>query len=177
MDVTSLFTQLKPGFISVPIKLEEKPIIFYDFFQPTIKSVDLREFPTYEVGLEDEMRIDLIFQNIYELDSFQFRNYSKEIDVLLSINNISNPLNIKKGTVLKYIPLGQYEGFRIIETDVLVNKKSISQKLGYPDKKTKQDKSRKDYVENNYSLPPTVNPSPVPPIRLGEGGAVSVGGL
>jgi hypothetical protein len=177
MDITSLYKQLKPGFISVGVKLEQKPVIFYDLFQPTIKSADLRNYPTYEVTGDDEMRIDLIFQNIYELESDQVRYYYKEVDALLSINNISNPLNIKKGTILKYVPIGEYEGLRIIETDSLVNKKSISQKLGYPDKKTKQDKSRKDYVENNYSLPPTVNPSPVPPIRLGDGGAISVGGL
>ena len=51
----------------------------------------------FEVQDWEEMRIDLIFQRMYNLEPNEVNIYLAEIDVILFINQIDNPLNIKKG--------------------------------------------------------------------------------
>jgi hypothetical protein len=71
------------------------------FFYNT--SVALRE---YKVVLEDEMRVDLFFKNMYGIESSVLHVYLHDVDILY-INNIDNPLSIKEGMLLRY-PLLRY---------------------------------------------------------------------
>lgn len=168
MDIKSLYQQ-----ISQPTNGG-----LFNLFKPTIiYEADSVNYGYYTVQEEDEMRIDLIFQKIYELSGSEVGVYLENIDVLLTLNNIDNPLNIVQGMVIKYPELGSFESFRFAnDEESKSKKKSLAQKLGKPNKKTKSDPSRKKYLENDFALPPTVNPKPKQPIII-EGGQFKIGGL
>ena len=54
------------------------------------------EMDRYLVQKGEDMRVDLVMQSIYG-------DYNlKDVDVLLFINNIDNPINIREGMVLLY---------------------------------------------------------------------------
>ena len=134
------------------------------------------------VQQEDEMRIDLIFQKMYDLQSYEVGPYLENIDVILTINNIDNPLNISAGMVIKYPELGSFDLFRIEnDEESSQKKKSIMEKLGKPNKKTKVDPKRKGYLNAGNALPPTVNSKPKAPVTLsnkgGNNGSFLIGGL
>ena len=150
----------------------------YNLFQPTFiynSSVTLQE---YEVTMDDEMRIDLIFMNMYQYDISMLQYYLENIDVLLFINNIDNPLNIKAGMILRYPNPDDYDRFRYddkletLSTDV--TKQLATPNL--PSKTTKVDPNRQAYLENDYSLPPVVLDTPREPVRI-QDGRFSIGGL
>jgi hypothetical protein len=151
----------------------------FDLFSSTIKfdgGSDIT-FAEYIVMEEDEMRIDLVFQKMYELSPAEVGIYLGDIDVILRLNNIDNPLNIKKGMVLRYPELGSIGSFRFEkDEETKSNKKSLVQKLAKPNKQTKMDPNRKKYIDSDYSLPPTVNSSPKQPIIV-EGNSFKIGGL
>lgn len=152
---------------------------YFDLFKSTIKyRVDAYNLLEYTVKEEDEMRIDLIFQKMYSLPIGSVKDYLENIDVICTINNLDNPLNIKKGMILKYPEeLSAFTYFRITtEEDLRSKKKSLTNKLGVPNKKTRTDSSRKDYVDNGYSLPPTVNSNPRKSVTI-ENGKFKIGGL
>lgn len=153
----------------------------FDLFRPVIIRPTVKnqpEFLRYEVRLEEEMRIDLVFKNIYDLEFNTVGLYLEHIDILLALNNIDNPLNIKKGTIIYYpSELGRLDEFRInAEQDLDLIKTSVGTRLAVPNKSTRKDKSRGSYVENGYSLPPVVQESPKPPVKI-ENGRFSIGGL
>ncbi len=101
------------------------------------------EFRKYKVQRGEEMRIDLVCNSIYgNIDN---------IDILLNINNISNPLNIKAGTEIFY-PLADSDFFRFKEK---VDKET-TRILSDPNRSTKKDPDRQKYVDQNYSAPPTI---------------------
>lgn len=149
-----------------------------NLFKPVlINSTIDNELSSYIVGRDDEMRIDLIFKNIYELESNEVGVYLGNIDILLSLNNIDNPLNIKEGTVIRYPEFGQFSLFRLeIEENQSKIKSSVGQKLAVPNKTTRKDKSRGTYLSNDYSLPPVVLEAPREPVRI-EDNIFSIGGL
>lgn len=151
----------------------------YDLFPSTIKydgASDV-EFSEYEVLEEDEMRIDLVFQKMYDFSPSLGDIYLGDIDIILKLNNIDNPLNIKKGMVLRYPNSGSLEGFRFTtDEETKSSKKSLVQKLATPNKQTRVDPKRKKYVDNDFSLPPTVNSTPKQPIIV-EGNSFKIGGL
>ena len=149
----------------------------YNLFQPTFifnTAVSLQE---YEVTRDDEMRIDLIFMNMYQYD-VSMLYYLDNIDVLLFINNIDNPLNIKAGMILRYPSPDDFDRFRY--TDTLENLSTdVTKQLAtpnLPNKTTKVDPNRQSYLENDYSLPPVVLDVPREPVRI-EDGRFSIGGL
>ncbi len=156
-----------------------------NLFQPTIKhGVAGQEFAevqfrSYTVTESDEMRIDLILQNIYELDNIDMTDFYQHVDVLLALNNIDNPLNIRRGTVILYpSQIGQMELFRIEdEVDkVKSSRRGILNKLGVPNKQTRKDKSRSDYLNNGLALPPTAQSTPRTPVDI-KNGRFIIGGL
>lgn len=126
----------------------------------------------YEVKEEEFMRPDLLMQSLYE-------SYSpvRNLDVILYINDIDNPLSIRPGMKIYYpasedtLDLFRYEmqTYDLSETDV-------KKQLVVPNKSTRKDSSRKDYLENGYSLPPTVLDKPKEPVRI-EGNNILIGGL
>jgi len=102
----------------------------------------------------------------------------EHIDIILRLNNIDNPLNIKEGMVLKYPIMGQFEFYRYSEVLEDTNNETIKQ-LGVqnnPNKTTRVDPNRQNYIENDYSLSPVVLDTPREPVRIVDG-RFSIGGL
>ena len=114
-------------------------------FQATFQGVN---YNLYRVKKGEEMRIDLVCNSIY--------GNINHIDIILSVNNISNPLNIKEGTTIIYPNIDQIEKLRPQEVAVENTQKLLANK----DKSTKVDPSRQAYVEQNFNLPPTVMDTP-----------------
>jgi len=129
----------------------------------------------FEVTIDNEMRIDLIFQSMYDLEPNQVYLF-ENIDIILFINNISNPINIKSGMSLLYPEIEDFSKFRIEPSKIEEEKSSIKEKLVVPNKSTKKDKDREKFKENGFSLPPVVLETPRPPVRI-NGGRFSIGGL
>jgi hypothetical protein len=100
-------------------------------------------YQQYEVQKGEEMRIDLVCQSIY--GSLDY------IDIILNANNIDNPLNIKEGTIIIY-PTGNVDGLRYSD----IKKQNAAEVLTNTNKQQRKDNNRKKYVENQYSLPPTI---------------------
>ena len=58
----------------------------------------------------------------------------------------------------------------------LNNKSKIKERLSFPNKSTRKDKSREDFIKGGYSLPPVVLETPRPPVSIKDG-KFSIGGL
>jgi len=168
MDIKSLYKYIK----------KSQTTGFYDLFTPTFISNPNIKLNQYSVTKDDEMRIDLVFANMYSIEYSDLASYLEDIDVILYINNITNPLNIKEGMILDYPVLGELEDYRYLPPATLSNN-SITKQLGtpnLPNKTTRRDKSRQNYIENDYSLSPVVLDTPREPVRI-ENGRFSIGGL
>jgi hypothetical protein len=154
----------------------------YNLIEPTLVYLD--DVPGTEINYKNflveehhEMRIDLLFRDMYDLESNEVGIYLGNIDVLCFINDIDNPLNIVKGMLLRYPPIGDFDKFRInSDGDNFSKKEDIKSKLVVPNKSTRKDKSREKFKEAGYSLPPVVLDKPRPPVRISNG-RFSVGGL
>jgi len=130
-------------------------------FKTTYQGV---KYNTYKVQKGEEMRIDLICNSIYgNID---------QIDTLLNFNDISNPLNIKEGTVIYYPEPISLNSFKINETTT----ENVQAKISTAGKATTIDQNRKDYIEQNYTLPPTVLDRPTEQVVL-TGNTVKVDNL
>jgi len=150
-----------------------------DLFDITQSYLILREdlsFSEIEVEEWHEMRVDLLFRDMYNLDPFEVGLSLGNIDIILFVNNIDNPLNIKRGMTLRFpSSLEDFDKFRFTE-DPSSDRLSVKERLVVPNKSTKKDKSREKFKENGFSLPPTVLEKPRPPVRI-ENGQFSIGGL
>jgi hypothetical protein len=141
-----------------------------DLFEPHMYLNPTVPLLSYEVKKGEDMRIDLIFQNMYDIDPALVGQYLQHIDVLLYINNIDNPLNIKEGTVLLYPNQSdRFEDFRLVEDDFQTKTKNINKLLAVPNVSGKIDPKRKNYIDNGYSFPPTVRKEPKNAVTLQEG--------
>lgn len=147
----------------------------YDLFEQFILFDPTLPLFEFEVQDYEEMRIDLVMQRMYNYQAFEVGLYLKDIDVILSINNIDNPLNIKKGMVLKFPTVEAIEEYRYIEDQDsrTANKTPI---LAVSNVSTRKDKARENYKKNDFSLPPVALSKPRPGIRV-EDGIVKLGGL
>jgi len=150
----------------------------YNLFIPTFIFNTSIAVNQYVVSKDEEMRIDLVFANMYSIEMSMMYNYLQDIDVILYINNIDNPLNIKEGMILDYPSIDSIHKFRYIAVST-ISDSSITKKLGTPNtpnKTTKRDASRQSYIENDYSLSPVVLDTPREPVRIVDG-KFSIGGL
>jgi hypothetical protein len=135
----------------------------YNLFEPTFKSRTGFQMQTYLVSKSDEMRIDVISNEIYGTPD--------ECDVLLSINDIDNPLNIKEGDSIMYVNYETLQEYRI-ET---IDNKEATDRLLNANKSTRKDPNRKNYVESGLVLTPTVQEVPQPPVKI-ENTQIVIGG-
>lgn len=169
MDIYSLQNIIKFNTDTNEANLFE-PILIYN-------TLDINN--TYIVTTDDEMRIDLILQNIYDLEANVVYSYLENIDILLRLNNIDNPLDIRAGMELIYPEIGRFEEFRYSYASENNTDGNVTRQLGVanlPNKKTKVDPARQQFIENDYSLPPVVLDTPREPVRI-ENGRFSIGGL
>lgn len=145
-------------------QLKKNPDGSYDLTQLTFNSRNDVAYYPYTVQKGEEMRMDLVCQSIYGDITY--------IDVLMRVNNIDNPLNIKEGSDIIYPASDKLSMFRITEE----RKADILKRLSNTNKTTRKDTNRKTYVEQGYSLPPVVQENPVNPVRVTDKG-ISIGGV
>lgn len=167
-NITSISTQLK-----------FKVGAFYNLFHPSFNSQLPYAFDTFEVRQEHEMRIDLIFKEMYQIDVVG-PEIMNDIDVILHINGIMNPLNIKRGMILYYPEYGNLQNYRLTDEfvkDTSRNKNANKNILLVPNKGKTKDPAREAYKNNGYSAPPTAQAIPREPVRITSDGKFSIGGL
>lgn len=131
---------------------------------------DIRLF-SYTVQRHEEMRIDLVMKSIYGDGS-----YFNDLDVILYINGIENPLEIKYSDTILYPNQSDLAEFRYYEQSNFTENKKISEKLGIPNKTTRKDENRQKFINNGYSLPPVVLPDAKQPVRVSEN-KIIIGGI
>jgi hypothetical protein len=130
----------------------------YDITQATFQYDNTVFLYEYIVQIGEEMRMDLVCESIYKIKN------TKYIDILCSINNIDNPLNVKLGQTIIYPDESEINKFRY--EDPSNNQDAIKEAFTKPNKSTRQDSNRKQYLENNTSLPPTILDTPIDPFDL-----------
>ena len=146
----------------------------YNFYYPVLAYLNNRidrDLSTYVVQRGEEMRIDLVMMSIYD-DDYSLKN----IDVMLFINNIDNPLNIVAGDVIYYPPLEYLDSYRFSFEPTSRVGENIRKALAVPNKTNVKDSNRRKFIENGYSLPPVVLDESKPPVRV-EGDKIVIGGL
>jgi hypothetical protein len=126
----------------------------------------------YIVQRGEEMRIDLVMLSMYNEDTLVL----PDIDVILFINGIDNPLNIFVGDVLYYPPQEALDGYRYVFNESSKTGQNIRNALSVPNKTTKIDSNRKKFTDDGFVLPPVVLDESKPPVRL-ENGNIVIGGL
>ena len=126
----------------------------YDFFQPTFQMLQNYTISHTKVLPENEMRIDLVTNGIY--------NTTEYIDFILGFNDIDNPLNIMSDDDIFYTDFQNIENFRVKTSQNV----SVKNTLLNVNKVTKIDSNRQSFVEQNYSLSPTLNETPQPSIII-----------
>lgn len=118
------------------------------------------------VKKDEEMRIDLIANRIYE--------NTLNIDMLLELNNIVMPLNIHEGDVLFYVRDIDVQNFRV-QPNIL---NQLKTQLINTNKKVRIDKNRKKRIEEDtLSLPPTINQRETEPVKISGDNIILGGGL
>jgi hypothetical protein len=152
-DIDNLFTSNQQLATSVASGVEINDSL-YDFFQPTFQMMPNHNIIESTVLPENEMRIDLVTNSIY--------NTTEYLDFLLSFNDIDNPLNIMEGDIIFHTDFQNIENFRV-KTSQNTNARNT---LLNANKVTKIDPSRQAFVEQDYSLPPTFNETPQPSITI-----------
>lgn len=126
----------------------------YDLTQNNLKFVPNLPSTYFVLSDEEEMRADLVSYAIY--------NNVDNIDYLLSLNDIDNPLNLMSGDYIKWINPTK---LNLIEIN-LSKVDTVSLGLLNTNKKTQIDPSRQVYVANGYSFPPTFNEAGGPPAAI-----------
>jgi hypothetical protein len=126
----------------------------------------------YIVQRGEEMRIDLVMLSMYNEDTLVLPN----IDVILFINGIDNPLNIFEGDVLYYPAQSALDSYRFVFNQGSKAGQNIRKALSVPNKTTKIDSNRKKFIDDGFVLPPVVLDETKPPVRL-ENGKIVIGGL
>lgn len=161
--------------------------ILKDLTIPSIIYIDLStslaNFRTIEVEERHEMRIDILLMDMYDIEPRLADSYLGNIDIICSINNIDNPLNIKKGMILRYPGLSEFNNFRVLPDNDPFNKKnnkSVKDLLVFPNKRTRKDSDREKFKDSGYSLPPVVLRKPKKPVSVikdGDTFRISAGGI
>jgi hypothetical protein len=126
----------------------------------------------YVVQQYEEMRIDSVMLSIYNDDYSVLGN----VDIILFINGIDNPLNINVGDIIKYPPLESFDTYRYEFSDKMDTGLSVRKSLSVPSKVMRKDNNRRNFKEDNYHLPPVVLSEPKQPVRLKDG-KIEIGGL
>lgn len=123
-----------------------------------------------------EMRMDLLFMDMYKLEANEVGLYLENIDVILYINNIDNFLNIKEGMEISYpSSIGDLDSFRLSEDEFEVKYKDV-EKIVVPSKSTRKDASRVRFLNGESPLSPVLSSRPRNPVQI-QNGKFNIGGL
>ena len=142
----------------------------WNLYSPPFRIKNITLEP-YTVQKGEDMRMDLVMKSIYD-DIYTF----SDLDIILHLNNIDNPLNIREGMILFYPPYESLAEYRFTETITTSSSKSVKQSLGVLNKTTRVDEKRKKFLDSDYSLPPVVLPESTPSVTVDEYN-IKVGGL
>jgi hypothetical protein len=126
----------------------------YNLAEPTFRKDTTILLQKHIVTPEQTMRLDLV--------CFELYNRTDYVDFLLSLNDIDNPLNIMEGDEILYAAETAIPDYRLS----LAQTNDVRAQLLNVNKTTRKDDSRKKYVEENFSLPPTFNERPQDPIKI-----------
>jgi hypothetical protein len=154
----------------VDVNLDGKDKIL-DLNVPSFRIDSSSVLMEYIVQKGEDMRMDLVMKSIYD-DVYLY----SDIDIILHINHIDNPLNIREGMVISYPPAEALDNYRYYENGNIVSNKSIKERLGVLNKTTRVDEKRKKFIDSNYSLPPVVLPETRSSVVVGDT-KIKVGGL
>lgn len=135
----------------------------YNFFDATFQYLKDVTLYTYTVQGFQEMRIDLVCNEIYK--------DTKYCDFLLNLNGIDNPLNIMLDDKILFVDQSQIRFFNLDESTA----KSLRNTYLNINKVSQQDPNRAAYIQNNYSLPPTFLDIPTSSVQI-VGGKIFLGG-
>ena len=144
----------------------------WDLSVPGIRGINGSEVSSYVVQKDEDMRIDLVMKSIYDESGYNLSN----IDIILYINDIDNPLNIREGMILYYPEIENLDNYRFYQEEVVVNNKSVKEKLGVLNKTTRVDEKRKKFIEADYSLPPVVKQQSKPSVTF-DSENIKIGGI
>lgn len=133
----------------------------YNLFSVTFQSVNIG-VKYVIVDKFEEMRIDQVAKRIY--------SSTRNIDFLLNINSIDNPLNIMEGDIIVYVDESQIDLFK----SVIIEDKEVKNQLVNISKVRRTDGNRTKYVENNYQLAPTYLETPTNSVKI-EGNKIIIG--
>jgi hypothetical protein len=143
--------------------LKKDELGVYDLGVETWEIPEGSQFGRYTVQKGEVMRIDLVSESIY--------GNSENSDILLNINLISNPLNIKEGMDIIF-PINNIDLFRkTITNDSAVI--SIKRKNSDSYNKNRADKEKWD----KSGLPPTILSKPTKQISISDNSIVLGSGL
>ncbi len=148
----------------------------YDLTTPSFYYIEEVNMFEFKVQKWHEMRIDLIFKDMYNIEDNAVGVFLEDFDIILYINNIDNAINIKEGLTLMYPSQEDLSKFRRPLSVDDKDKFKVREKLIVPNKSTRKDKTREEFKENDYSLPPVVMESPRAPVRISNG-KFSIGGI
>ncbi len=153
--------------------LKDDGTSYWNLFSPDIMRNPIPDLYEYTVQKYEEMRIDSVMLSIYP----DYNAVLSDVDVILYINGIDNPLNIVEGMTIKYPSYESLESFRVFLVDSKAGK-IIRNTLAVanPNKSTRKDSARQKFVENDYLLPPVVLGAPRDPVRTGDG-TILIGGM
>lgn len=129
----------------------------FNFFDATFQYLKDITLYTYVVQTFQEMRIDLVCNEIYK--------DTKYCDFLLNLNGIDNPLNIMYNDNILYVDQEQIRFFNLDESTA----KSLRNTYLNVNKVAQQDPNRAAYIQNNYSLPPTFLDVPTSSVQIVDG--------
>lgn len=129
----------------------------YNLFDATFKYLTNVTLYQYQVQKFQEMRIDLVSNDIYKDTQY--------CDFLLNLNNIDLPLNILEGDILLYVKQEQIQYFHLDETTA----KTLRNTYLNSSKISKQDPNRVSYIQNNYALPVTFLDFPIDSVQISDG--------
>jgi hypothetical protein len=144
----------------------------FNIYYPQFFYTRKENLNTYIVQKGEEMRIDLVMLSMYNEDSLVLSN----VDIILFINGIDNPLNIFEGDVLYFPQQSSLENYRYLFSQGSQTGQNIIKALSVPNKTTRVDNNRKNFVDNGFVLPPVVLDETKSPVRL-ENGKIVIGGL
>jgi hypothetical protein len=154
------------------IKEDYNGVTIYDIFEPNIEWFANYSFSTYMIQPEEEGRIDLVMQSIYGVDGYDL----KDLDVILYLNEIDNPLNILGGSEIIYVAQDLLSDYRYKEIGAEKTTDEIKRLLSVPNKTTRVDKNRQKFVDSDYSIPPVLNKVSTPPVQV-TNDKIIIGGL
>lgn len=132
----------------------------YNLFSRTFTYKNLVSNKVTNVSEEQMMRLDLICQNVYANDSY--------VDILCSVNNIDNPLNIMEGDRIFCPDSELITSYRLDEVGI----SNTPMEINKADKSSFNDPNRKKYVTENFNITPTSTVEPQDPVKFTDDGII-----